>query len=326
MKIYPVPPPYAIQIELVEGCSLACSFCGISSIRANGADADLGVHGKNSAPYKFMTSDTLRRLLSAVADAGWNPRIEFAMHGEPSMHPQAADMVRDTRRLLPAASIQFTTNGSGLLTAAKVRALFGAGLNTLAFDSYVHAPWRDRALAALVDAHSALGIPLFRYPESKDKGNPHTRFFKQRIVVIKDISVNTTGNHLLTNQGGNSFAGLRKPLAARCAKPFRELSVRWDGNVALCCDDWKGVYKVGDVVRDNIEDLWCSPAFEAARRRLYAKDRGFGPCTGCNVASKRVGLLPDKLGKDDMLPPDAQSESYLRLAMRGRVFSIKEMK
>lgn len=26
----------------------------------------------------------------------------------------------------------------------------------------------------------------------------------------------------------------------RCAMPFREMAIRWDGSVALCCDDWRG--------------------------------------------------------------------------------------
>ena len=31
-------PPYSIQIELVEGCNLRCSFCGLQGIREEGSD------------------------------------------------------------------------------------------------------------------------------------------------------------------------------------------------------------------------------------------------------------------------------------------------
>ena len=40
--------PNAIQIELVEGCNLACSFCGIQAIRDNKADGPQNIHGKAS--------------------------------------------------------------------------------------------------------------------------------------------------------------------------------------------------------------------------------------------------------------------------------------
>jgi len=45
-------PPNSIQIELTEGCNLACSFCGIQAIRDNKAHGPLNIRGKASAPYR----------------------------------------------------------------------------------------------------------------------------------------------------------------------------------------------------------------------------------------------------------------------------------
>ena len=45
-------PPYCVQIELTEGCNLACAFCGIASIRKNGANGPKDKRGKKSDPYK----------------------------------------------------------------------------------------------------------------------------------------------------------------------------------------------------------------------------------------------------------------------------------
>ena len=56
--------PNAIQIELVEGCNLACSFCGIQSIRSNGASGPEKIHGKSSSPYKFLNVQVMRQLLT----------------------------------------------------------------------------------------------------------------------------------------------------------------------------------------------------------------------------------------------------------------------
>ena len=46
-------PPFCIQIELTEGCNLACSFCGIAGIRDNEANGPDKIRGKNSHPFKF---------------------------------------------------------------------------------------------------------------------------------------------------------------------------------------------------------------------------------------------------------------------------------
>lgn len=321
MNIFPVDPPFALQIEPVEGCSLACSFCGISSIRENGANATEGVHGKNSAPYRFMDEKTLIHVMKEVRRLGWNPRIELAMHGEPSMHPDLPRLVKIIRHYGPKLHIQVTSNGSGLMTAEKIAAIMEAGCNLLALDDYKHAKFLDRIRPLLND----IGYPVYEYPKDPE-GNPHKRSTKQRIVIINDISENTSGNHQLTNQGGNSFAKAAEPLARRCAKPFRELSIRWDGNVALCCDDWKGSYKIGNVNENKLDDIWFHPRYEAARRRLYDKDRNFGPCQGCDVTTSRDGLLPDKMGRGKMELPDDESERFLAQALRGRVFTIKLVK
>jgi radical SAM protein with 4Fe4S-binding SPASM domain len=319
-----VPGPFAIQMEPVEGCSLACSFCGIQSIRANGADAEMHIHGKNSAPYRFMSMDTVERVAEEAARLKWNPRFEFAMHGEPTMSGSLDHQIQAVRKHHPHGYILLTSNGSGLLkdTRERIAWLFTCGLNTLALDDYKHSGgWVTQIVIELdkpwAKAHD---IQPLRYPQQRE-GNPHQRHHKRKLVIINDISENTDGTHKLTNQAGASFNA--EQVDERCAKPFRELSVRWDGNVAICCDDWPGIYKIGNVNEMPLDEIWYHPRFEAARRRLYAAQRDFGPCKGCNVRTLRNGLLPDKHGKGEMLPADDESNNYIKQALRGKIFTIK---
>lgn len=321
-----VPGPFAIQIEAVEGCSLACSFCGIQDIRNNGADGELGIHGKNSAPYRYMDVETVDVIAKGAKKAGWNPRFEFAMHGEPTIHPKLALMIGHVRQQFPNGYIMVTSNGSGLLkdTVNKINYMFSLGLSTLAIDDYKHSGGWVQQIKDSIEA-DVFGlrkdIEVMHYPRNL-KANPHQRYPKKRLVFINDISDNETGVHQLTNQGGSAFAKV-ETLDERCAKPFRELSVRWDGNVAICCDDWPGKFKIGNILEMGVEDVWYHPRMEAARRHLYARDRAFGPCMGCNVRTTRNGLLPDKLGKEEMPEPDEESRALLKEALRGKVFTIK---
>ena len=51
---------------------------------------------------------------------------------------------------------------------------------------------------------------------------------------------------------------------------------------------------LGDVAKTSLESIWRGQKLAAARRLLYAKDRGFVPCERCNHhAGMRVGLLAD---------------------------------
>lgn len=293
--MYQQAPPFAIQIEPVQGCNLGCDFCGIHSIgyqrKAKGLD--------------MMSLETASNVAEQIAELGWNPRLEFAMHGEPTLHEDLPGLIAAFRDQLPKASIMVTSNGGGLVGDPVVRVtdLFLAGLNTLALDDY----GTNRIVERTMEKLGPNRFPVLRHPQ--DKGSsPHQRFTGTRIVVIQDLIDATTGTHYdVHNSAGFAYAKEPDDPAARqrCAKPFRELSVRWDGNVALCCNDWPGVYPIGNVVSDGLYEVWHHVAMYEARKALLKGSRELlEPCNGCTAKSLRVGLLPDKFGKEDLPEPD----------------------
>lgn len=325
MKIYPQPEPFTLKLEPTEGCTLACWFCGIQSIRDNGADRDKQIHGAKSSPFKFLEVATAVRLVKEVARLGWNPRWEIAGRGEPTMNPHLVEIIGTIRNHLQDATIILTTNGSGLFQRpSRIQDLFDAGLNTMALDDYKHA-----AFVPKIRTYLEAGIydfKVYEYPRDKE-ANPYKRTDEKRFVILQDL-VETAGHNnvrnVITNQGGAS--GTKKVnVKEPCSKPFRDLTIRWDGRMALCCDDWPGHFKVGSVLDTPLDELWRSPPMEAARRRLLRGQRTFKPCAGCDVRTKRNGLLPDKMGKDKavMSMPDAESDAVLRTATAGPVQTPK---
>jgi MoaA/NifB/PqqE/SkfB family radical SAM enzyme len=302
------PPPYCIQLELTEGCNLACSFCGIASIRENGAHGPEDIRGKNSHPYKFLHWGSAlvlaRKIQKAQKEHKWNPRIEMAMHGEPTMNPEYRDIVALLREHLPKTHLQMTTNGGGLLKgdlSSNINDLMDAGLNVLLLDNYEGIKICDKVIEVYKGPH-----PLLFYPQDK-KANPHRRrkSTEHDIVVTQDIAVASRGNHAtVNNHAGAAFPRNKRAEGKRCAKVFREMSIRWDGNVAICCNDWPGYYRCGSALRGTpLEELWQNDAFLAARKKLYHGQRNFGPCDGCDALSYRPGLLPDAKGQDEYGEP-----------------------
>ncbi len=311
--------PFAVQIELTEGCNLRCDFCGLQGIRKVGEKG-----------FKFMEAETLSRLCREMDRLGWTSRIEFAMHGEPTMHAGFIEMVQLVRKMLPKASIMMTSNGGGLLGGAgplgKLELLFDAGLNIFALDDYKSVKIGDKVRAAVDDANTdyPLSFLVQEYPQNKD-ASPHNRAKPKdhRLVFVQDISQAEEGTHAsLNNHAGAAAPLVKEPLKARCAKPFRELAVRWDGNVAICCNDWRGVYKVGNICTMPLDKLWNDPKFQAARKFLYVGDRAsLEPCRGCDALSYRVGLLPDKLGKEKMPKTTSADVDLLYQATKGKPFT-----
>jgi radical SAM protein with 4Fe4S-binding SPASM domain len=306
--MYRQDPPFASQIELVEGCSARCGFCALNAIR-----------GKENN-YKFMTEDTLRSVMTQMVEAGWNPRVEFAVHGEPSMHPHLVDMVRLARECAPRYQLMITSNGSGLLgkpgPQIMVNQLFEAGLNVLVLDDYEGLGWVPRIREALRETT----WEQYEYPANRD-ASPHTRrkLSFRGVIYVEDITKATAGVHsVLNNHSGEGAPPVdadHPSQRQRCAKPFREITVRWDGNVAICCNTFRGHYRCGNIVTDGLDAVWNGPRFDAARRRLMLGKRDFKPCQGCDALSYRVGLLPDKKGKVIMSKPTVKSNHYIEEAL-----------
>ena len=320
------PPPYCIQLELTEGCNLACSFCGIASIRDNGANGPEDVRGKNSHPYKFLGWGTALVIAKGIQKAQrehkWNPRIEMAMHGEPTMNPEYRDIVALLREQLPKTHLQMTTNGGGLLKgdlSQNINNLMDAGLNVLLLDNYEGIKICDKVIEVYKGPH-----PLLFYPQDK-KANPHRRRkpTDHDIVVTQDIATASQGNHAtVNNHAGAAFPRNDRAEGKRCAKVFREMSIRQDGNVAICCNDWPGHYRCGSVLRGVLlEELWQNDAFLAARKKLYHGQRNFGPCDGCDALSYRPGLLPDAKGKEEYGKPTERDVWAIESALKEGPFT-----
>lgn len=314
---YKQESPFAVQIELAESCNLRCSFCGLNGIRT-----------PKENNFKFMTKDTLASLVRQMVENEWNPRVEFAMHGEPTMNPDFVNMIAVVRDIAPSYHIMMTSNGGGLLRKPGpielIKQMFDAGLNILALDDYQDAnivPKIRRALGDNPGEH--VDATVFEYPDDK-RGNPHARGHRgmRKLTFIRAIDIASNGTHsTLNNHAGAGAPPNDAGQGKRCSKPFRELSVRWDGSVAVCCNDWRGQYKCGNVVKDGLDAVWNGAAMHAARQKLILGQRDFAPCRGCDATSDRVGLLPDKFGKVKMPKPNVETETAIKRALAGKPYT-----
>lgn len=323
-------PPFSISLELSEGCNLACPFCGIA-----------GIQERPGAGFKFMSEEVIESAMSQVAALDWSARIGFAMRGDPTMHPDYARMVQITTEHRPRSSKLLLTNGGGLLRkpgpAANIEALFGAGLTALGLDHYQNVgfvPKIKRALAqslGVTELESGMRYTLlggtefafFMYPEDPE-GNPHKRHRPgtHTLIEIRDPSwtekTDKKGNHnRLSNHAGAGAPPNDRMIDKRCALPFRQMAIRWNGDVAACCNDWRGEYKCGNVLREGVEAIWQSNAMGALREMLMQGRAGVTPCEGCDHRSYRNGLLPDLLGKGKVHKPDAQTREHVAEALAG---------
>ena len=226
------------------------------------------------------------------------------------------------RKALPNAVLSMMTNGYGIANNfedesenihERVAGYMHSGLNDLIVDYYSKdgdAAKIEKAMNEVIRQgfwpelnieHLEKGLPLY--------GNSSKKF---RILFNPPIQNEGAINRHLCNHCGAAAPLDYSYAGKRCARPFRELSFRYDGSVALCCNDFRGEYPIGNINLVGIDELWYNKRFEAARILLYAGERIFKPCLGCNALSHRVGLLPDRMGKESMQKPTDVVRAYAK--------------
>lgn len=262
-------------------------------------------------PWKFMTVETAQEIARKVAREKWTAKFIFAMHGEPTLNKNLFDIIAVFRKALPNNIFHIISNGCGFVHTAGMtptdfcRKLFDAGINHILLDNYSPQGDWSKVVADVGGTFPVLYLgqdktPMFRSDKGRD------------IIVLPSIETTKISFvRNLKNHCGAAFPLDNSFNNRRCAVPFRELSFRYDGSVAICCDDFRGQYFVGNI-RDykSVEELWNNERFQAARVMLYNAQRSFSPCKGCTSVSMRVGLLPDKLGKDTLEPVSEEIDLF----------------
>lgn len=104
-------------------------------------------------------------------------------------------------------------------------------------------------------------------------------------------------------------------MKSKCSIIFRDFFIRWDGNIAICCNDFRGEYSVTNIRHcARLEEAYFHKRLESARKFLIRGDRAaVYPCSVCNVRAIRPGLLPDSAGKVKLGLPTGDDKMIVKL-------------
>jgi len=290
-----IPNPWSVQIELTEGCNRRCYMCGIHSIR-----------GKERN-WKFMKEETAKKIAEELEE--WIPqgrRIEFGMHGEPSLNPNINNIFKDFRDIYPNSQI-LTYNNGITLSRELIEEQFDAGLNILIVDIY------DKETKQKVE--ELIKDPLPAEVEPFESGfHPwkyHSNDIKKICLIdnLLDKTWNMSIKRRYNNMGNNTPIKVQKklgvyleePLVKDCSNVHRELIVKYDGFVPGCCMDWQRLLPMGKFPEESLKEIWQGDKFQALRQMLYNKHRVMEPCCYCNHLGFRNGLNKNPNFSDDVI-------------------------
>lgn len=207
-----------VLIETRTDCNNNCPFCP---------------HAFNNKPLGIMDWDCYTTTINQLCEIDYNGRVALMLSNEPLLDDRLEEMIKYAKAKSQRLFLDITTNGR-LLTVEIVDHLFRLGLDNININDYRG----DRDLYP--EKWSPYIEPIFKTYGN----NPKINFVRRRM------------DEVLPNYAGNIPQDFNKEDYGFCNYPFRKLTIAYNGDILLCCDDFMYDTCFGNVMNDNLIDCW----------------------------------------------------------------------
>ena len=258
-----IPLPTWIELSLIDVCNRSCSFCPKSD--------------PSIAPDTFQSMSRLLidKLSSELQKINYGGAIALCGYGEPLLHK---DIIYITRKLSKVSSVEIVTNGDAL-TSKMLKNLHSANAS--------------RVLVSMYDG-----------PEQIKKFKKIIKSSKvpEELVILRDRWYDKDNNFgvKLTNRTGTIKIGnqVSNSTHTTCFYPSYQFLIDWNGDVFLCPQDWQRRVSMGNMMQENIFNIWAGKIITRYRKELLKGKRASSPCNTCNAQGTLLGQNHVKIWKE----------------------------
>lgn len=250
-----VPLPTWIELSLIDVCNRSCSFCPKSDDKV--------------APdtYQKMSKKLIDKLHNDLKTMNYKGSLALCGYGEPLLHKDIEYIVS---KLSEVADIEIVTNGD---------------------------PLNNKMITKLYNANAArLLISLYDGPEQIDlfKSMIKQADVPEDFVILRDRWYTQTENFgvKLTNRAGTINTGnqIANDVHTTCYYPSYQFLIDWNGDVFLCPQDWQRRQTMGNMMQEELFDIWTSKIMKKYRIDLLKGKRCNNPCKTCNAQGTLLGV------------------------------------
>lgn len=272
--------PVELVLEVTDHCNLECPMCPRPNM---------------TRPLGHMSMDLFKSLIDQVKDY-----IELVMLtgglGEPFMHPQIFEMIeyavksgvrlglstnatllseRLVDRFLdcPTNLIFLSLDGATKETHEKIR----LGSNFERTMGNVERLVTEKVRRGLENPYTI--VQMVYMPQNRQEASAFNAKWRG-FSGINDIRL----KQFLYLDGAEWTPGTEEVAQSKlsCILPWRQLSISWDGTLALCCRDLNFKDSMGSVKTQSILELWNAPKMVRYRELLASGRKSEIPqCAGC---------------------------------------------
>lgn len=236
-----------VEIETINRCNGVCEFCPVNA-------------NEPQRKYQKMSDTLYYSIINQLREINYSGEIALFSNNEPLLDERIVSFNEYARQQLPNAFLYLFTNGT-LLTKELFKDLICI-LDYLVVDNY------SNDLELLPNCKQIVDYVESDSPELVNKFH----------IIIRNPK------EILTSRGGDSpnRTKLKLQEGISCSLPFRQLIIRPDGKVSLCCNDALGKCTMGDLKKEKIVDVWNGKAFVDIRRKLLLGREQVEHCQYCD--------------------------------------------
>lgn len=258
-----VPLPTWVELSLIDVCNRKCSFCPKSN--------------ELVAPdtYQSMSREIIKKIHDQLINMNFRGAIALCGYGEPMLHKDINWIVKTLSEVAP---VEIITNGD-TLSSQKIQDLYLAGIS--------------KVLVSMYDG-----------PQQVDKFETMVKKANvpQDIIILRDRWYNADSDFgvKLTNRAGTIKTGNQKSVDdfKKCFYPSYQFLIDWNGDIFLCPQDWQRRVTMGNMMQEDLFNIWKGKIITKFRKRLIAGKRDCSPCNLCNADGTMLGKDHAKAWKE----------------------------
>jgi radical SAM protein with 4Fe4S-binding SPASM domain len=298
--------PLVVQLQTQSRCNGGCLICPYRIV------SKTLEHGR-------MSQDLFIKIADELADESLTSIVLFELHNEPLMDKRTFQWVNHIKSTRPHTFCEVVTNGE-LLDRFTPEEIVQSGLDQLcislnAYSKGIYDQITDNRLnfervmknisTMLTNEHIKRRLELDFIMTELNKHELHraAQYWEKRQVRTRvkgfynraGILDNFEDLRLQSRYYGEFPFSVKNRLATAlrraigCELPFSQMTVLFNGDVIICCQDWNRTTVVGNIWSNSIKEIWNSERMNKIRREITRGEYGnISACKDCSFTRQAV--------------------------------------
>lgn len=205
-------------------------------------------------PYGYMEEGLFYKIIDELAEIKFSGRLSPHFYGEPLLDKRVVKFIYYIRNRLPNVFIKLFTNGD-LLTYELFVKLLNAGVDVFRIAQHDEKP--SNAILTIL-------------------GKSDNKTQRKHLEYINFYD----NDEFLMNRGG--LITVRHDVKQVFCDYVSGITIDYEGNMLLCCQDYMSKHKFGNLKTEKIMDVWNKKQYKSIRDKVRCGIWPLDICRTCN--------------------------------------------